>query len=318
MKTTFIPMKAQLSLLLLFYFAAMAACQSRYQDLSNDSYAPSENIQNDESSHVVVANMHQLNQLFEAYGFDRASNTGFDDSASTAVPRLYLQSFPLSWSAQAEEMVDDDMKQLFFRSLLPLLIHSNEAILQDRQRLLALDSSNGRDKQWLQALASHYRIDVDQSMSLIRQQLLERVDTVPLSLALAQAAEDSDWGTSLYSLEYNALWGREILNDQRRLSPLQPVEGANYFKALQLSSNHYMLQLNSTTRFNAFRRLRADLRSEKKTLSGLSLSTTLAAYSSRGNDYVQMIQHIIHTNQLDKLDGKVSLVGDALWIRTEV
>ncbi|MHA1597861.1 MAG: glucosaminidase domain-containing protein, partial [Alphaproteobacteria bacterium] len=128
-------------------------------------------------------------------------------AGSRSVPRMFLVSLPDDLSAVAE---NHERKQIFFRSVLPLVLQVNDEILADRRRLWRLryqarlgQKAGPADRLWLQVMSEMYGVkrgDIDS--------LLTRIDIIPPSLALAQAAEESGWGTSRFVRECNAMFGQ--------------------------------------------------------------------------------------------------------------
>ena len=199
-------------------------------------------------------------------------------------------------------------KDLFFRAVLPLVLMENDRIRADRVRLerikWRLDRGRPLTKsslRWLEALADRYDAnpgDLDE--------LLRKVDEIPPSLALAQAAEESGWGTSRFARQGNALFGQWTWDADEGLAPTERAEGASHrvraFDALGDAVAAYMRNLNRHPAYKPMRRLRARMRAEDKPLSGRRLAAGLVRYSQRGHDYVQTLRAIIAANDLAALD----------------
>ncbi|MGE4279281.1 MAG: glucosaminidase domain-containing protein [Magnetospirillum sp.] len=214
-------------------------------------------------------------------------------AAGTAVPPLFLTNVPDDLEAIAEV---DTKKRIFLRLMLPLILVVNEQIAEDRARLQAMASGKSpRDNDWLAELADHY-----QSASAEPAALLRHVDVVPPSLALAQAAEESGWGTSRFVREGNNLFG-QIGGD---MVPLEDHAGpamASY-DSLHEAVQSYVLNLNSHRAYENLRRLRAQIRARGLFPDGHSLAGALGAYSERGPAYVDGIRALIRHNGLLRFD----------------
>jgi Bax protein len=149
--------------------------------------------------------------------------------------------------------------------------------------------------------------------------MIRRADIIPPSLALAQAAEESGWGTSRFALEGNALFGQWTFAVKGALVPKNRDAGKAHrvraFTSLLDAVRAYVRNLNTHKAYRHFRRERQALRQADRQLAGTVLARTLSSYSERGNKYVRTIQSIITGNQLQNLDkarlgGKtVSLSG---------
>ncbi len=196
-------------------------------------------------------------------------------------------------------------KNLFIRAVLPLILDANRAISADRRALLALikrrDALQDADHVWLDRIARRYRVDGGDL-----DRLLRRVDTVPPSLALAQAAIESGWGGSRFTLEGNALFGQWTWKRGNAIAPLRRAKGAMHaikvFSRLADSVAAYMLNLNHTGAYRVFRARRAELRRRGEPPSGLELARTLTLYSIERERYVRKIATIITQNRLLAFD----------------
>lgn len=227
-------------------------------------------------------------------------------AAGRPVPRVILTNLP-----DDLETMDsvDDRKALFVKAMLPLVLMVNEPIERDRARLEGLNelvqagvTLSPRDRRWVTELAGRYNVDKRASIA----ELLRRVDVVPVSLAIAQAAEESGWGTSRIARHGNAMfgqqtWGGHGITPQNR----KPGETFKYqrFEDLLSSVRSYVQNLNSHDAYKDFRVARAQIRQSGKPLDSLRLAAALVRYSERGGDYVQAVRALIRSNDLQELDG---------------
>jgi Bax protein len=252
----------------------------------------------DPSDHTVET----LSLHFRNMGYDLKTVFTGDEQ----VPRVILASIPADLKDVREVKI---RKALFFQTVLPLVLQVNEEIQADRERLwrVRVDQALGRkpsavDRLWLAVLSEKYKVkrgDVDE--------LLRRVDVVPPSLALAQAAEESGWGTSRFVREGNAIFGQWTFSKAHGITPKNRDEGKNHhvraFGNLIDSVRAYVTNLNTHRAYRKFRGTRAELRQTGHRLSGTALAATMTSYSQRGEDYVRTIRRIMSANALAKLDG---------------
>jgi Bax protein len=202
-----------------------------------------------------------------------------------------------------------DRKAEFFEFLRPLVAAENERLGRDRKRLIKIASQPAftwLDRWWIAKLSRDYRIDDDTLDDEERlATLLRRVDVVPISLALAQAAKESGWGTSRFAREANNLFGEWCFDPGCGLVPQARAEGRRHeveaFASPKESVVSYMRNLNTHDRYLSFRLERARLRRAGVELSGMLLADELAQYSERRDDYINDIKHLIRVNKL--VDG---------------
>jgi uncharacterized FlgJ-related protein len=223
------------------------------------------------------------------------------------VPRLYIAWIPERWrKVYGPKAHVPDKKRFFIFIFAPLILRSNELILEERGQLeviLKKPTLSEADQQWLKELAAEYGL-ADQGD---RSELLARVDAVPVSLALAQAAMESGWGTSRFADEGNALFGQWSWSKSAMIPENARAELGHYgvraFETPFHSIAAYMDNLNSHARYAKFRAARAAARAAGTPASGLDLVDTLDAYSERGTDYVKEIRQMIQRNRLAEADS---------------
>ncbi|MEQ9348991.1 MAG: glucosaminidase domain-containing protein, partial [Alphaproteobacteria bacterium] len=226
------------------------------------------------------------------------------------VPRVFLNRMP----ADLSDTVDaEERKALFIATTLPLILQVNETIRHNRQRIADLrlqwrDSGTlaAVDRHWLEQMAKRYRVDGDLAPSALFEALLWRVDTVPVSMALAQAAIESGWGTSRFAQEGNALFGQWTWDESAGLVPEDRADDASHavraFDRLLESVRAYAHNLNTGWAYESFRDRRASLRASGTAPGGLKLAMTLDRYSEKGEAYVRMVHSIIRANGLQPFD----------------
>ena len=219
------------------------------------------------------------------------------------VPRLFVTNLPADLS---ELSSIDERKRLFIQSMLPIILRINEVILQERRRLLALSAKEAAEpsageRQWLAALAERYGVEAGDFAALI-----ERADILPPSLALAQAAEESGWGTSRFARDGNAVFGERTFTEGAGMVPdrrdADKKHEVRAFAVLPVSIITYMLNLNSHWAYESLRRERAKMRAAGEPIDGYRLARTLQRYSERGQAYIETIESIIRGNGLSAFD----------------
>tara|TARA_B100000989_G_scaffold198723_1_gene150157 strand:+ start:794 stop:1921 length:1128 start_codon:yes stop_codon:yes gene_type:complete len=194
-------------------------------------------------------------------------------------------------------------KEFFIQIVLPLVLKENNNIRLDRRTLFnIINKSNNTniEKKWLEKKFKQYGV---QSKDLSKLKI--RMDEVPVSLALAQAAKETGWGTSRFAQEGNALFGQWTWSGEG-LKPKEADGNKGHkvmkFNVLQASVRAYQRNLNTHSSYKNFRLARAQLRDEKKPLDSLLLSRFLKNYAETGNQYVEVLQKIIKQNNLTDFD----------------
>ena len=215
-------------------------------------------------------------------------------SGDLAVPRIILAQLPTDLGDVATA---DVRKELFVSALLPLILVENERILRHRDRVVRLRADFIADRvaempSWLLGLLEDYDAEtVDQ--------LLLRLDAVPPSLALAQAALESGWGTSRFVESRNALFGvREVV----RLASGQRAWRLRSFSDVPAAVRFYVRTLNIHPAYAELRRERARLRREGRVPGAAELSAYLDSYSERGRAYGRDIARLAASNDFVAFD----------------
>ena len=228
------------------------------------------------------------------------------------MPRLFITQLP---GDLPQVKSTTERKNLFLRGVLPLTLRVNERLSRDRSRLLQIEQQlktrrqlSEDDAAWLANLEELYSVKLGDMRSLI-----VRVDQVPVSLALAQAAIESGWGTSRFATLGNALFGQWTENPNVR--GLLPADrGENQFHRVRAFSKlirsvwKYAQNLNTHPAYGEFRQRRSAIRQAGKPLSGNVLALTLTQYSERGPVYTEELRTIIRVNRLNEFDD-TKLIG---------
>ena len=196
-------------------------------------------------------------------------------------------------------------KETFLQIVLPLVVAENEKIETDRNYLLKVIRDNDSDEklQWLKRKFKEYKVkdgDINE--------LIEKVDIVPTSIALAQAAKESGWGTSRFALEGNAIFGQWTW-DGVGIEPLDKSDDQGHkilkFPILRASVKAYITNLNTHPSYKNFREKRLMLRQSNKALSGIDLIHELENYAETGKEYTRILEQIIEQNDLQEFESVV-------------
>ena len=196
-------------------------------------------------------------------------------------------------------------KETFLQIVLPLVVAENEKIETDRNYLLKVirDNDSSEKLQWLKRKFKEYKVkdgDINE--------LIEKVDIVPTSIALAQAAKESGWGTSRFALEGNAIFGQWTW-DGVGIEPLDKSDDQSHkilkFPILRASVKAYITNLNTHPSYKNFREKRLMLRQSNKALSGIDLIHELENYAETGKEYTRILEQIIEQNDLQEFESVV-------------
>jgi len=291
-----------LALTTLFVFFLVIAVVSRdepppistWQQLGIASDAPT-------LRRVSLRDAEALEQLFADYDYELAT---LREDDGLGVPRLAVTALPRDMA----RIPDVELrKELFLRTLLPLVLQANRELRRARSKVMAaLDAQaaghlSATDALWLEAVTEWYGAEPGNAADL-----LSRIDAVPPSLALAQAAQESGWGTSRFALRANALFGQRAWGDGAvGLAPDDPDRDdfkVRAFPDLQSAVRSYLHNLNSHRAYQDLRDRRARARALGVPLHALELVGGLRNYSEEGPQYVKALTELIRSNQLQSLD----------------
>ena len=213
----------------------------------------------------------------------------------------------------------DQRKQSFFAFLHKYIDSENQRILKSRQVLvelsdilsvdgdISISKLSSREQRALDVIATEFRLqDSDLSDAELVEELLVRVDVIPVSLALAQAANESAWGTSRFAREGNNIFGQWCFDEGCGLIPGRRADAKSHevraFPSIEASVTAYFRNLNTNPTYEYLRELRAQMRMQEKALDPLMLAAGLTRYSERGHVYVAELQDIIRYNDLRSRD----------------
>ncbi|MEN8196198.1 MAG: glucosaminidase domain-containing protein [Pseudomonadota bacterium] len=257
-----------------------------------------------EIAFIVTPTVAELEKAFRDSGY----NLDLVRKFNKPVPRLRLAALP---NGLADIRNANRRKAVFLALILPLILEANAHIAVERKRLLYVSAmiNSGLSfppslQAWLSRLAKRYktepsRLDV----------LLKRVDVLPVSLALAQAAIESGWGTSRFAAQGNAIFGQWTTAGGKGLVPAERTEGMTHkvraFDRLSESVSAYILNLNTHRAYRNLRALRQEAREKGVRPDGVALAAGLEPYSEKGEEYVELLRELIRVNRLAPLDNAI-------------
>ncbi|MEM1411102.1 MAG: glucosaminidase domain-containing protein [Pseudomonadota bacterium] len=250
-----------------------------------------------------------------------------DENKALSVPHVMITAIHPSWKEYSQNLTVPVKKELFYRLMLPLVMHANLMVSEFRKQIQIAEqeyAADGRvsDESLAMIRRAAFALpgreddgaeDIladDPRMAEIIDALLYRIDIVPNGLALGQAAYESGYGTSRFATEGNSLFGQWTYKGEG-LKPREQrtqSKGDHRIRAFEWpfdSVRAYFINLMTHRAYEDFRRLRAELRAEGKPLDSLVLADGLTSYSERGQDYVDSLKGIIRVNKLDRTDDAV-------------
>ena len=283
--------------LLAFSLTLVTGCHDRQQTEALSDPAPPQALR--PTSH------RELEEFFASQNYDW-------DTLRDGVPPFILETLPADLHRISKIT---KKKELFFLSLLPMVLLANDQIRSQRKYLEEIFAKFDRNQAiaaeemaQLQDLQREYGVQGDPLRHPARRRtLLERVDVIPPSLVLAQAATESAYGTSRFARRGNNIFGEWTFVPGTGMIPEERPEGATYevrrFRTIADSLHSYMMNINTNKAYQEFRRKRSQLRASGQPLRGLDLADGLEPYSIRGGDYVEDLRKIILNNRLTRLSS---------------
>ena len=194
-------------------------------------------------------------------------------------------------------------KEFFIQIVLPLILEENKKIRLERKTLFSILNKNNNseaEKNWLKSKFKQYGV-VSNDLATLKI----RMDEIPVSLAIAQAAKETGWGTSRFAQEGNALFGQWTY-DGEGIKPAGSEIGETHkvmkFKILKASVRAYQRNLNTHKSYKKFRKVRAIQRDVYGSLNSLELVKYLDKYAETGIEYTKILKQIIDQNKLTDFD----------------
>ncbi|WP_086934085.1 glucosaminidase domain-containing protein [Agarilytica rhodophyticola] len=255
---------------------------------------------------IAVAINFYLCAIFVATFFLSQHSSSFSRS-----PKLEytLRSKPIALPKFSEIENTSEKKQTFFNYFSLIINDINGQILHQRNELIKIENKlnrgfrlNKKNASTLNAYADFYNVDKQLHWQQKIEQLLLRVNTIPPSLALAQAASESAWGTSRFATKGNNYFGQWCFIKGCGLTPKNRKEGANhevkYFSSAFESVAAYVKNINTHRAYEKLRKIRAEAVKNNVYPSGILLADGLSNYSERKEHYINEIKTMIKTNDL--------------------
>jgi Bax protein len=244
---------------------------------------------------TISLNAETTLNLFEDLNYDLKAVR-----AGQKVKPIYLTKLPKDLKTLGDAKTK---RELFIKIVLPLILYENEKIIDDRKRLFKILGKNFNspgEKVWLNRRFKEYKIE-DKDLAELKM----RMDIIPVSIAVAQAANETGWGTSRFALEGNALFGQWTWS-KKGISPKNKDPDQSHkilqFQILKASVRAYKNNLNTHNAYKEFREVRAKLRQSGTTITGLALIKYLKRYASIGEKYTKIIEGIMVQNSLTDFD----------------
>ena len=250
---------------------------------------------NDLETDTVRLSASTIKQLFEDTGYN----------LKNVRKKKLVKPVALTLLPQEIKMIENvkKRKEFFIQIILPLIIQENNNIRLDRRTLFNIinkSNNSASEIKWLENKYKQYGVN-SRDLSVLKI----RMDEIPTSLAIAQAAKETGWGTSRFAQEGNALFGQWTWSGEG-LKPKNAEKGEGHkvmkFNVLQASVRAYQRNLNTHSTYKAFRKARAEFRDLNKPLDSIELSKYLNKYAETGNQYVEVLQKIIMQNKLKDFD----------------
>ena len=244
---------------------------------------------------TISLNAETTANLFDDLGYDlKGVRAGQKDKP------IYLTKLPKDLKTLGDT---HKKRELFIKIILPLILAENNKINEDRKKLFKILGKNFNtvgERVWLKRRFKEYKIE-DKDLAKLKM----RMDIIPVSIAIAQAANESGWGTSRFALEGNALFGQWTWS-KKGISPKKSDPNSSHkilqFQILKASVRAYKNNLNTHNAYKEFREVRAKLRQSGTKVTGLALIKYLKNYSEIGIKYTEIIEGIVVQNSLTDFD----------------
>ena len=271
-------------------------------NFNNDDYKKKDSTEfsvnkNRDENYIGIDTQITLN-LFENLKYDLKSIR-----LGQSVKPIYLTKLPKDLKKIKST---NKRKETFIKIVMPLILIENEKIIEDRNKLfkiLSKQSNSMGEKVWLKRRFKDYDIKGEDI-----SELKLRLDIIPTSIAIAQAAKESGWGTSRFALEGNAMYGQWTWGGDG-IEPSQKDKKKEHkilkFPKLQSSVSAYMKNLNTHRGYSEFRKERSKIREKNKTVEGIDLVKYLYNYAQTGSEYVKILKKIIEQNDLTDFDSSI-------------
>ena len=226
------------------------------------------------------------------------------------IPRMYFPHIPKNINQFKTKI----KKNVFLSILLPIALRGNELVLEERKLMKAAFLSNNIYK--IESLANKYKVKnfkkinfsspTMSDLSIIKGELLTKINKIPMSMILAQSIIESGWGSSRFAQQGNALFGEWTWNTNVGIKPKGNSDenfAVKKFKNLLESVNSYILNLNTHPAYSEMRKFRALRYKTGKEITGYDTANFLNKYAEIGFEYVTKVEDMIKSNKLYKFNN---------------
>jgi len=288
---------------------------------SGDQQEPESNVP--QAADMATSGESENDSEFAQTVLDNNPELKFDDYADKFLSKLTLvardgtikkgSSFAVNYKkipAFKEISHIPDRKKAFFDYLSPAIEYQNQLIRERRQILKGIaiklkhaEKLSAAQEKYMVTMRERYRVPVESNINESVALMLRRVDTLPVSMVLAQAAMESAWGTSRFAREANNLFGQWCFTKGCGIVPKQRSKGMVHevqkFVSIDKAISAYFLNINSHPTYVLTRDIRETMRTDGKALTGHALVAGLEKYSARGHEYIKELRSMIRTNNLE-------------------
>ena len=236
------------------------------------------NSSHDKAKYIYFKDYKALDTYFKKIGYNNLNNP----------PKLYVKHLPVN----LKDAPPSKRKELFVKILLPMIKSLNKDLENQRKEILKAVNKNDS-----KTISKYLKLYKAKNIN----DLLLRVNKIPVDIVLAQAAIESGWGTSRFAIEGNNIFGEWTFEKGTGMIPKNRPEGKTYevkkFPDLMSSLKSYAMNLNTSPFYEDFRKARSGEKAE-------ALEETLTAYSTKREEYVNMIKRVIKSNDFSSLNNE--------------
>jgi len=266
-------------------------------------YPDKSDITNNTSEAIQINTTRELVNLFNKNNYTLANHN------KTEIPEIFLPSIPEDFKNTKDIA---KKKSIFIRLMIPLIIAEQKNIRQKRiiAQLILKDANQLTQpdaKTWFNRAIKEYKINPKLSFLQKKSELIKRLDELPLTLILAQAAIESAWGTSRFAIEGNSLFGQWTFSGKNGLTPRERSKGKSHqvkaFPSLQESIRSYLKNINRNNAYKELRDEREKMRKNNIKLDAFKLAEGLHRYSQKGTEYVKIVHQLLKTHEFKNLEN---------------
>lgn len=264
-----------------------------------------------DKSHTLNNNNHSIDikTTHELINIFNKNNYTLPKNSNEKIPGIFLPSIPTDFKNTKDIK---KKKSIFIRLMIPLIIAEQKNIRQ--KRIIAQLILNNTKQlvnpdaiAWFNRAKKEYNVNSNQPFSQQKFELIKRLDELPLTLILAQAAIESAWGTSRFAIEGNSLFGQWTFSGVDGLTPKDRDTDKSHqvkaFPTLQESIRSYLKNINRNNAYKELRDLRENMRRNKEKLDAHKLAAGLHRYSQKGTEYVKIIRRLLNTPEFKNLEN---------------